>query len=187
MLDLSVQPPSLSDSIAELSPPASILSALLWVQNHLGSVIPIPTDFEPLNRFLKTMAPSTVAVCHETELPVIRQFEFWRLILVPHNEEGLGPRPLPHNAACYPLSYALSSARTLARQHPGKGVLLLDSPLFSQSFVGETSLAFQVFYGDGAAKAGRKKAPDNLEAWYDPKECIRGQTGQIQVRQWALA
>jgi hypothetical protein len=170
-----------------LAPPASVLSALLWVQNYMGSIIPTPSDFEPLNRFLKTMAPSTVAICHETDLPVIRRFEFWRLILVPHDEEGLGPRPLPHNANCYPLPYALSSARTLALQHPGKGVLVLDSPFFSRNLVGETSLAFQVFYGDGAVKVGRKKAPNNLEAWYDPKECIRGQTGQIQVRQWALA
>lgn len=186
MSDLPVQATSVANSGAESPPPASILSALLWVQNYMGSIIPMPTECEPLNRFLKTMAASTVAICHETDLPVIRRFEFWRLILVPHDEGGLGPRPLPHNATCCSLSNALPSARTRAQQHPGKGVLLIDSPFFSRNFVGETSLAFQVFYGDGAVKVGRKKAPDNLEAWYDPIDCIRGQAGQIQVRQWVL-
>lgn len=162
------------------------LSALVWVENRIKNVIQVPDNFSPLSRFLAAMAPSSLLVCHESDLPVIRRFNFWRMIFVPHDETGLGPLPRPDNSTCYPAAYALSSARVIAKQHPGKGVLLLDSPLLGKNYVGETTLAYQVIYDDGDNVPRAKRAPQDASVWFDRGNRIVSPSGSLQIQEWKL-
>lgn len=162
------------------------LSALVWVENHIKNVIPAPDNFTPLSQFLAAMASTSLLVCHESDLPVVRRFNFWRMILVPHNENGPGPLPRPDNSTCYPAAYALPSARVIAKQHPGKGVLVLDSPLLEKNFVGETSLAYQVVYDDGDNVPRAKRAPLDASIWFDRGSRIVSPSGRVQIQEWTL-